>query len=157
MVSVNISPQRESSMRATHLCTSIHQSSFVIWRQLALDKDTKSHDLPRPCPLPSLQAVLPLTLALPAAGTVLLAAGLSLLPPVLPGVGWGAPAFTYFFYFFLSLQNARLAAGLASHLSQAGMKPGSLSVLRLSTGSGPLEHEGHIFGTSLCPLYLTLH
>lgn len=143
-------------------CPSIHpyvNLPLLSAGRWALDKDTKAHDLPGSCPLLSLQAVLP-----PGASDIgtahcrHCAAGCWAVSAARCAAwGWLGCTSFHFFYFFLSLQNAHLAAGLASHLSQAGMETGGLSVLRLSTSSGPLEHEGHIFGTSLCPLYLTLH
>lgn len=66
-----------------------------------------------------------------------------LLSVFLPQFASITPAFLFFF--FLSLQNGHLAAGLA------GLDPGSLSGLRPNSSSGVLEHEGHGFGISLHP------
>lgn len=102
MVSGSISPQRESSVRAAHLY--IHTSIFLYylqagghWTRPQRPTTSQGPVLCSPCRLCCL--LEPLTLALPTAGTVLLAAGLSLLPAVLPGVGWGAPAFISFIFF----------------------------------------------------------
>lgn len=157
VVSGSISPQRESSVRAAHLY--IHTSIFLYYLQAGGHWTRPQRPTTSQGPLLSLQAVLP-----PGASDIgtahcrHCAAGCRAVSAARCAAwGWLGCTSFHFFYFFLSLQNAHLAAGLASHLSQAGMETGSLSVLRLSTSSGPLEHEGHIFGTSLCPLYLTLH